>query len=133
MRIYCGCLRQTLVNYFKHLPSAFLSGLFYGFPEKKLKFIGITGTDGKTTTVNLVYQILHRSGLPTAMISTVSARIKDKELDTGLHVTAPDPWQLRRLLRKMIEEKIKYVVLEVTSHGLDQFRVWGISCYDLHK
>lgn len=127
MSHFCRSFKQVLINNFKHLPSAVLSGLFYGFPENKLKFIGVTGTDGKTTTVNLIYHILHQCGLPTAMISTVSAKINDKEFDTGLHVTAPDPWQLRKLLRKMVKEKIEYVVLEVTSHGLDQFRVWGIS------
>lgn len=127
MSLFPSGFKQVLVNNFKHLPSAVLSGIFYGFPEKKLKFIGVTGTDGKTTTVSLIYHILHQNCLPAAMISTVSVRINDNELETGLHVTAPDPWQLRKFLRKMIEEKIKYVVLEVTSHGLDQFRVWGIS------
>lgn len=117
---------QKAVNYLKHLPSAFLALHFYQFPSKKLKVIGVTGTDGKTTTVNLIYYILRQSGLSVAMISTVSALIKDKEIDTGLHVTAPGAWQLQKLLSKMVEEGIKYVVLEVTSHGLDQFRILGI-------
>jgi len=120
-------LPQKAVNYFKHLPSAFLALLFYQFPSKRLKVIGVTGTDGKTTTVNLIYNVLKESGLSVSMISTVSALIKDKEIDTGFHVTAPGAWQLQKLLRRMVREGIKYVVLEVTSHGLDQFRVLGIS------
>jgi len=120
-------LPQKAVNYFKHLPSAFLALLFYRFPSRKLKIIGVTGTDGKTTTVNLIFDILKRSELSVSMISTVSALIKEKEIDTGFHVTAPGPWQLQKLLRKMVEEKVEYLVLEVTSHGLDQFRFLGIS------
>lgn len=120
-------LPQKAVNYFKHLPSAFLALIFYRFPSSKLKIIGVTGTDGKTTTVNLIYSILKKSGLSVSMISTVSALIKDKEIDTGFHVTAPGAWQLQKLLRKMVDEGTKYLVLEVTSHGLDQFRVLGIS------
>jgi len=120
-------LPQKAVNYFKHLPSAFLALLFYRFPSSKLKIIGVTGTDGKTTTVNLIYNVLKESGLSVSMISTVSALIKDKEIDTGFHVTAPGAWQLQKLLRKMVDEETEYLVLEVTSHGLDQFRVLGIS------
>lgn len=120
-------LPQKAVNYLKHLPSAFLALLFYRFPSRQLKIIGVTGTDGKTTTVNLIYDILKRSGLSVSMISTVSALIKEKEIDTGFHVTAPGPWHLQKLLKKMVEEKVEYLVLEVTSHGLDQFRFLGIS------
>lgn len=118
---------QGAVNYLKHLPLAFLALLFYRFPSRKLKVIGVTGTDGKTTTVSLIYHILKEAGLSVAMVSTVSAKIGEEEIDTGFHVTAPDPWLLQKLLKKMVERQINYAVLEVTSHGLDQFRLLGIS------
>ena len=98
----------------------------YGNPQKKLKLIGITGTDGKTTTVNFIYTILKSSSKHVGMISTVSARYENKVISTGLHTTTPAPGYLYKILRKMVDSGIKYVVLEVTSHGLIQKRVFGI-------
>lgn len=117
---------QKLKNYFLHLPLAIIANIFFGFPSKKLRVIGVTGTDGKTTTVSLIHHILSQNGYKTAMVSTVLAKIGEEEIDTGLHVTAPDPWLLQKLLRKMANKRIECVVLETTSHGLDQFRLLGI-------
>ena len=69
---------------------AYLAAAFYGYPARKLTTIGVTGTDGKTTTSNLLYQILLAAGFKTGMISTVNAVIGDEVLDTGFHVTTPD-------------------------------------------
>lgn len=118
---------QKLKNYLYHLPLAFVSALINFFPAKKLKVIGVTGTDGKTTTVTLIYEILKKAGFRVAMVSTVCAKINNEEIDTGFHVTSPDPWLLQKLLKKMVNEGIKYVVLEATSHGLDQFRFFGVN------
>ena len=117
---------QKAKNWLKHLPLAFLALVYYRFPSRKLKVIGVTGTDGKTTTVNLIYHLLHEADRAVGMVSTVSARIGSEEIETGFHVTAPNPWVLQKLLRQMVEEKNKYLVLEITSHGLDQFRFFGI-------
>lgn len=97
-----------------------------GFPAKQLKVITITGTDGKTTTSTLIHHILTSAGKKAGLISTVAAYIGDEEIETGLHVTSPDPLQLQLLLKKMVEAEMEYVVLEVTSHGAYQFRTWGI-------
>lgn len=117
---------QQFINICKHLPLAVLANLFYGFPAKKMKIIGVTGTDGKTTTVNLIHHILSKSGYKSAMVSTVCAKIGDEEIDTGFHVTAPNPRLLQKLLLKMVDSGTEVAVLEATSHGLDQFRLWGI-------
>lgn len=114
-----------LKNYF-HFLSAILANIYYGFPSRKLKMVGLTGTDGKTTTVTLIFKILQAAGKKVAMVSTVEAFIGGQSYDTGFHVTSPDPWALQKFLKRMVDEGCEYAVLEVTSHALDQHRVWGI-------
>lgn len=103
--------------------------LAYGFPGHKIKIIGVTGTDGKTTTCHLIYEILKKAGFKVALISTVAAYIGDEEIDTGFHVTSPDPRLLQPLLKKIAKQGFTHLVLEVTSHGLDQNRFVGIRFY----
>lgn len=99
----------------------------YGFPAKKLKIISITGTDGKTTSSTLLYHVLKQAGLKVALLTTVAAYIGEEEIDTGFHVTTPDPLQLQKFMRKMVDEGFEYLVLEATSHGIYQQRLWGIT------
>jgi UDP-N-acetylmuramoyl-L-alanyl-D-glutamate--2,6-diaminopimelate ligase len=115
-----------LVNFFWHLPKAVLANFYFGFPSRRLLIIGVTGTDGKTTTATLIYKILLQAGKKTALISTVSAEINQEKIPTGLHVTSPEPFVLQALLKKIAGQGIKTVVLEVTSHGLHQHRLWGV-------
>jgi len=100
-----------------------LAAAFYGFPARSLTVIGVTGTDGKTTTSNLIYQILLAAGLQAGMISTVNALIGDQVLDTGFHVTTPEAPDVQRYLAQMVAAGLTHVVLETTSHGLEQQRV----------
>ncbi len=110
--------------------AAILSAAYYGFPGLALTVIGVTGTDGKTTTTNLIFHILREAGIPTGMISTVNAVIGDKSLDTGFHVTTPQAPDVQRYLRKMVDAGLTHVVIEATSHGLAQKRV-DASYFDL--
>jgi UDP-N-acetylmuramoyl-L-alanyl-D-glutamate--2,6-diaminopimelate ligase len=103
-----------------------LAAEWYGNPSEKLKLIGVTGTDGKTTTANIIYWILKTAGKKAGLISTIGAKIGNKEVETGLHVTNPEPLELQKLLREMVDAGCEYAVLEVTSHGLDQERVAGM-------
>src|SRR3990170_2004255 len=98
------------------------SAAFYGQPARELTMIGITGTDGKTTTSNFVYYILQAAGHPTGMISTVNAQIGNQVLDTGFHVTTPEAFDTQRYLRQMVDAGITHTVLEMTSIGLAQQR-----------
>lgn len=107
-----------------------LSAAYYGWPGKELTVIGVTGTDGKTTTCNLLYHALLGSGLKVGMISTVNAVIGDEILDTGFHVTTPDAPEVQFYLAKMVSSGISHVILETTSHGLSQHRV-DASQYDI--
>lgn len=96
------------------------------FPARGLYVIGITGTDGKSTTAYYLYQILQKNGKKTALVSTNGAIIDGHRQDLGFHVTTPSPFELQNLIKKAKNANCHYLVLEVTSHGIDQSRVWGI-------
>ncbi len=110
----------------KHYITAIFFCKRYGNPSKKLKIIGVTGSDGKTTTANIIYALLKNAGLKVGIISTLNVKTQDKEFHLDFHVTNPAPKDLQKILRLMVDEGLEYVILETTSHGLDQFRVAGI-------
>ncbi len=125
-RIVKKLVPQVLKNYGKHWPEAIVANLRYGFPSRKVKVIGVTGTDGKTTTVNMIYHILKSAGENVSMVSTINAVIAGESVDTGFHVTSPSAFSLQKYIFKAKKAGTKYLILEVTSHALDQFRVLGI-------
>jgi UDP-N-acetylmuramoyl-L-alanyl-D-glutamate--2,6-diaminopimelate ligase len=100
-----------------------IAGSFHDWPGRKLTVIGVTGTDGKTTTTNLIHQILLAANLKAGMISTVNAVVGNEVLDTGFHVTTPDAHDVQRYLARMVDAGLTHVVLETTSHGWSQHRV----------
>jgi UDP-N-acetylmuramyl tripeptide synthase len=100
-----------------------LAAAFHGNPGRKLTIIGVTGTDGKTTTCNLLYQILKAANIKAGLLSTVNAVIGDQVLDTGFHVTTPDAPDVQSYLARMVDAGLSHVVLETTSHAWAQFRV----------
>lgn len=105
---------------------ALLCAAWHDFPARDMTVIGVTGTDGKTTTTNLIFNILKAAGYRAGMISTVNAVIGERTLDTGLHVTTPDADELQALLAQMRDAGTTHCVLEATSHGLAQHRVDGV-------
>jgi UDP-N-acetylmuramoyl-L-alanyl-D-glutamate--2,6-diaminopimelate ligase len=102
-----------------------LAAAWHGHPGRSMVVIGVTGTDGKTTTASLIHSILTQAGLRAGLVSTVEARMGDQTVDTGLHVTTPEPMALQGYLKTMVEAGLTHVVLESTSHGLAQHRVDG--------
>ncbi len=104
---------------------AHLAAAFYGRPAHGLTMIGVTGTDGKTTTSNLIYQILLSARIPAGIVSTVNALIGGESYDTGFHVTTPQATEVQRYLQRMRAAGLTHAVLETTSHGLAQHRVTG--------
>lgn len=115
---------QKLKNIF-HFFNALAAVAYYRYPARNLTVIGVTGTDGKTTTSTLIYHLLKNSGIETALISTVAAYIGDESIDTGFHTTTPSPWAVQKLIHKIVQNNCTHLVLETTSHGLDQHRVLG--------
>ncbi len=116
---------QRVKNHY-HLGQAILANLLYWFPSRKLKVIGVTGTDGKTTTSSMIYHILDNAGYKAALISSVGAVINNNASDIGFHVTTPGRFALQSYLKKSKKQGVEYVVIELTSHALDQYRAYGI-------
>jgi UDP-N-acetylmuramoyl-L-alanyl-D-glutamate--2,6-diaminopimelate ligase len=109
---------------------AWLHAAWHGHPSRSMTVVGVTGTDGKTTTCNLLFSILGASGVRAGMISTVNAVIGNRTYDTGLHTTTPDAADVQHYLAQMRDAGTEVVVLETTSHGLAQHRVTGVD-YDV--
>lgn len=107
------------------LALAQLAARYYGEPSTALKLVGITGTNGKTTTATLLHELFSQLGHRCGLISTVVNKVADECYDT-IHTT-PDPLTVNALLRQMVEEGCEYCFMEVSSHGVVQKRVAGLS------
>jgi UDP-N-acetylmuramoyl-L-alanyl-D-glutamate--2,6-diaminopimelate ligase len=97
---------------------------YYGDPSSKLKIVGVTGTNGKTTTATLLYKIATALGYKAGLVSTVENIIAG-EVRGATHTT-PDSVSLTKLFKEMLDAGCEYVFMEVSSHALDQNRVWGV-------
>lgn len=98
---------------------------FYGYPSDRLKVIGITGTNGKTTISYLIEAIAKKSGADCGVIGTINYRFADKQVRAGN--TTPGPAQLQGLFSRMLKSGMEYCAMEVSSHALDQNRVLGVN------
>jgi UDP-N-acetylmuramoyl-L-alanyl-D-glutamate--2,6-diaminopimelate ligase len=106
------------------LTLALASSKFYDEPSKQVKLVGVTGTNGKTTTATLLYQTFSKLGYACGLISTVVNKIAEKEIPST-HTT-PDPVQLNKLLSNMVDAGCEYVFMEVSSHAIHQSRIGGL-------
>ncbi len=97
---------------------------YYNNPSEKLKIIGVTGTNGKTTIVTLLFKLFTDLGYKTAMLSTIQNKINNRILETT-HTT-PDAIKINELLSQMVDDGCEYVFMEVSSHAIDQHRITGI-------
>jgi len=117
-------LKRQIITEDMHRAYSTACANFFGNPADKLKLIGVTGTNGKTTVTYLVKQILTSAGVKTGLIGTIQNEIGDTVIPAK-HTT-PDPFQLHAMLARMHEAGCEYVVMEVSSHALDQKRAEGL-------
>lgn len=108
-----------------HYLQAILAGIKYGFPAKKLRVIGVTGTNGKTTTSFMIWQMLNAAGRKTGLMTTVAWGLDTLEPELG-HMTTVDAFTLNRRISEIRAAGAEFLVLEVTSHALAEFRTLGI-------
>ncbi|MCK6462706.1 MAG: UDP-N-acetylmuramoyl-L-alanyl-D-glutamate--2,6-diaminopimelate ligase [Candidatus Pacebacteria bacterium] len=107
---------------FYHFTLAFLAAVVYGFPSRKLKIIGVTGTKGKSTTVYFLSRILEEAGYKTAAISTIEMKMGEKCWNNKTEMTMPGRFYLQKFLRRAAKSGCKFAVLEVSSQGVVQHR-----------
>ena len=105
-----------------HHGKAFVAAVRYGFPARKLTVIGVTGTDGKTTTVSMVAHILHENEYSVGALSTAFFRVTDEIHWNATQKTSPSPFVIQKFLRRLVSEGCTHAVLEISSHGLVQGR-----------
>ena len=109
-----------------HFLLALSGNLVYRFPGKKMICIGVTGTNGKSTTVEIINSILKSAGYKTGMLSTVAFEINGEREENKTSRTTLGRWQTPKMLRKMVKAGCRYAIIEVASEGIIQFRTWGI-------
>ncbi len=118
---------QNPLRLLYHKVLAVTAAVYYGFPAKKLNVIAVTGTKGKTTTTNLIAGILTEAGYKVGMTSTINFQVGDSRWSNLTKITTLGPFFLQKILRKMVNEGCSHAVLEVSSHAINQNRVWGIN------
>ncbi len=107
-----------------HLALALMASNFYDNPSQKMKLVGITGTNGKTTTATLAYKLFRKAGYKAGLLSTVVILI-DGETYPATHTT-PDPLMINHYLNEMVKKGVTHAFMEVSSHGIDQKRTAGL-------
>jgi len=105
-----------------HFLLAFLGAVLYRFPAKKIKVIGVTGTNGKSTVVEMTSKILEEAGYRVGSLSSIKFKIGDKEWPNTLKMTMPGRFKIQKFLRQALNSGCQYMILEVTSEGIKQYR-----------
>ncbi|NJP03988.1 hypothetical protein HC823_01870 [Candidatus Gracilibacteria bacterium] len=126
-----GKLRKAVpersgVRLLYHKLSAMAAAIFFRFPANNLTIVGVTGTAGKSTTTELIHYILQNGGAKCGSLSSIQFHVGDKVIENETLRTTLRPWYMQKYLRQMVKEKCTHCVIEVSSHAIDQNRIWGI-------
>lgn len=124
-RFLTSLVPQVFKNWY-HLGCAVVASVYFGFPAKHLVVIGVTGTNGKTTTTQMIGKILREAGIKAAVASTIDFWMGDEERVNTSKFTTTSAWKLQQFLREAVDKGMTHAVIEISSHALDQHRVWGI-------
>lgn len=111
---------------FGHLIEAVIANIQYGFPARGMKIIGVTGTNGKTTTSFMIQKMLSQAGIKTGLMTTVAYGVDNNITPQIAHMTTASSGLLQKRLAEFKKQGVQWVVLETTSHALAQHRTWGI-------
>ena len=112
-----------------HKIRAIIANIYYGFPSKKMKIIWVTGTNGKTSTCNIIAKWLIENWEKVFMFTTVNIIMWDKEIQNNTKMTSPDPFVLQKLFKQAKSMGIQKAIIETASHWIKFHRIWGIN-YD---
>ncbi len=122
-------LKKIIPQFFKniyHLSVAIFANIIFRFPSKNLTVIGVTGTNGKTTTVQMITKILENAGHKVAMASTINFKIGNKEWVNKTKFTTLSGYSVQKFMSEATKAGCTFLILETSSHALDQHRVWGV-------
>jgi len=122
-------LPQSMILW-SHKVRGILAALIYRNPSKHLKIIGVTGTNGKTTTCNMIAKILETANYKVGMATTINFKIAEKEWVNKTKMTTVSPFALQKFLSECVKAGCHWVIIETTSHAIVQYRNWGID-YDI--
>jgi UDP-N-acetylmuramoyl-L-alanyl-D-glutamate--2,6-diaminopimelate ligase len=114
-------LPKSFINFY-HLGFSFVSAMIYGFPSQKIKVIGITGTNGKSTTLNIASKIFETNGFKVAALTSIMFKIREKEEENKLKMTMPGRFVINKFLSEAVKAKCDYAFIETTSEGVAQNR-----------
>ncbi len=126
MRHFISGLTPQWIKNSYHFFCAVVANIYFAFPSKKLIVIGVTGTNGKTTTTQMIGAILRKADKKAAIASTIDFWMGDEERINSSKFTTTSAWQLQKFLREAVEKGMTHAVIETSSHALDQYRVWGV-------
>lgn len=117
---------EKIINLY-HLLIAILASFYYRFPSQEMIVIGVTGTKGKSTVINLTGRMLEQAGYKVGWVSSLNVKMGPEEFLNPWHMTMPGRFKIQQLLRTMSNRNCEYVLIEATSEGIKQWRHWGIN------